>query len=1398
MKKITLLILFAFFSFTNHSIAQTTAIPDANFEQALIDLGLDSDGTVNGQVLTADINTVTSLDVSNRNIVDMGGLEGFSALQILNCSNNDIFFIDAELNPQLRVFNAANNDINGIALDFNSFLEDVDLSGNGITFLNFTSLANISTITLNNMPNLNTVKLKNGNNVGITSISVLNTPNLDCIEVDDPIYSETNWTNVDPQISFSTICLLDPFITTWQTTTTNESITIPTFGGGYLYDIDWGDGIIEEDRTGNATHTFATPGTYTIRIAGPFPRIYFNNLGDKDKILSIEEWGSIRWASMGNAFYGCSNLVINATDAPDLSFTVDLGGMFWLGQSITGGVAHWDVSRATNMTDMFNGAINFNEDISGWNVSNVTHMDGMFNGASSFNQDLNTWNTTSIRFTRFMFNNATSFNGDISTWNVGTLVEMDAMFMGATSFNQDIGGWDTSSMRETDRSFSGATSFNQDIGSWDVSDVFEMHEMFDGATAFNQSLADWDVGDVATMDNMLRGTAISTANYDKTLIGWNTLPSLQSGVTLDVNAVYCASATARQNIINTYNWTINDNGQVNTCTSDKFITTWQTTTANESITIPTTGSGYNYSIDWGDGTIDTVINANATHTYAVAGTYTVAIDGDFPRIFFDNTGDKDKILSIEQWGAIQWSNFSDAFEGCSNLQLNATDTPDLSGVDTLSRMFRDCIILNADLNNWDTSNIRFLNAMFDGATNFNGNISSWDTSSVISMPNVFRNAINFNQDISNWNTTNVQNMVSMFQNARTFNQPIGNWDVSKVTVMRLMFKDAIVFNQNISNWNTANVQNMASMFQNATAFDQPIGNWDVSAVTTINNMFNLAISFNQPLNNWNISSVTNLSSMFNGATLFNQPLDNWNVSNVTIMSALFRNTTFDQSLATWDVSNVTNMFNMFLGSKLSTPNYDATLIAWNDLPILEDSVIFNAGNSQYCQGELARANIISTYNWTILDGDLDLSPPMAICKNITVALDVNGQATIVASDIDDGSSSNCGSVSLSIDIDTFTCADIGDNQVTLTVTDDTIGNTSTCVATVTVIDNTAPVALCQDLTVQLDAAGFATIDPLNVDAGSSDACGIASYELDMDAFTCSNLGANIVTLTVTDVSGNSGTCTATITVEENPTNNCYVELAPIVYLQGASLDPNTGEETLMRDDLRVAGLLSTTSPYADALNCSPVVFITTGNDAIVDWIWVEIRDANDNANIIQGRSALLQRDGNIVDVDGASPLVFTQLAGNYHIAIKHRNHLGIITNSTVALSSTAISANFSDANNPITFGVAAQTSFGMPTDTLGMWAGNANDDSEIIFLNTGAESVDIKQLVLDVSAIESPFGASVFYKPQGYYTEDVNMDGEVIFLNAGNELLTIKDNILAHPNNAIFNSVFFIIQEQLP
>ena len=433
---------------------------------------------------------------------------------------------------------------------------------------------------------------------------------------------------------------------------------------------------------------------------------------------------------------------------------------------------------------------------------------------------------------------------------------MKSMFSGATAFNQDLSNWNTSNVTTMWGMFYDATAFNQDLSSWDTSNVTSMGSMFTSATAFNQDLSNWDIGAVTNMTNMFNGVTLSTANYDSMLDSWSK-QAVQSNVTFSGgNSKYCDLGEAGKAILEGKGWTITDGGKDTSGSCDAFITVWKTIAAGESITIPIApGETYDYTINWGDGSaVESGQTGNATHSYATAGNYDVSITGTFPRIYFDYTGDRIKILEVKQWGSQAWTSMEKAFDGCNNLNITAADMPDLSNVTSLTHMFRSASLETANtVGDWDVSTIQDMEGMFQD-TFINADISGWNTSSVTDMQYMFYGATSFNQNISGWDTSSVTNMGYMFNDATAFNQDISSWDTSAVTTMEGLFYDATSFNQDISSWDTSKVTTMRSMFNGATAFNQDLSSWDTSAVTTMEGLFYDATSFNQDLSNWNISS----------------------------------------------------------------------------------------------------------------------------------------------------------------------------------------------------------------------------------------------------------------------------------------------------------------------------------------------------------------------------------------------------------------------------------------------------------------------------------------------------------------------------------------------------------------
>ena len=374
---------------------------------------------------------------------------------------------------------------------------------------------------------------------------------------------------------------------------------------------------------------------------------------------------------------------------------------------------------------------------------------------------------------------------------------------------------------------------------------------------------------------------------------------------------------------------------------DNFITTWQT--HDSTISIPATGT---YHIKWENlqsgMQADSILSSHTVLYLPDTGVYRITIDTGLHRIHFNNADDGAKLLSIDQWGDIQWISMKDAFLGCNNLTLNAIDVPDLSSVSSTVQMFRGCTKLIGDstMNSWDMSNVKDMGSMFYQAKNFNAIIGDWQIDSVENLTFLFFETDSFNQDIGNWNTSSVKEMRGVFYKSKSFNQDIGNWLTDSVNTMASMFRESPVFNQNISTWNTSRVTDMSSMFELATSFNQDIGNWDVSHVTKMTSMFAINPSFNQNLSSWNVGNVNNFDYTFTQAVSFNH------------------------NLGGWDVSQATTMYQMLSSSGLDLMNYDSTLIGWAILPVL-NNVVLGAYGMEYCAGKSARDSLIQAHNWTI-------------------------------------------------------------------------------------------------------------------------------------------------------------------------------------------------------------------------------------------------------------------------------------------------------------------------------------------------------------------------------------------------------------------------------------------------
>lgn len=388
--------------------------------------------------------------------------------------------------------------------------------------------------------------------------------------------------------------------------------------------------------------------------------------------------------------------------------------------------------------------------------------------------------------------------------------------------------------------------------------------------------------------------------------------------------------------------------------------------------------------------------------------------------------------AIDNWNTANVTNMSEMFNGASafNQPIGSWNT---ANVTNMSGMFANTDAFNQPIGSWDTAKVTDMSSMFSGARAFNQSLNSWDTANVTDMRYTFNDTWSFNQEISNWNTVNVTDMRGMFRHAGSFNRPIGSWNTANVTDMNELFYHARTFNQDIGSWNTANVTNMSELFAFAGAFNGNIGNWNTANVTDMSYMFTSAASFNQPVGSWNTANVTNMRGMFVYAHLFNQPIGSWNTANVTDMSGMFYDASaFNQDIGGWDTGSVITMsgmfkfasafnsnignwntanviemidmfeyasaFNqniglwnvsklkiasgMFKGATLSTVNYDALLDGWA-AQTRQRRVPFDGGGSHYCNGETARAHLITSTRWDITDGGKLCGSGLRIVKKVT-------------------------------------------------------------------------------------------------------------------------------------------------------------------------------------------------------------------------------------------------------------------------------------------------------------------------------------------------------------------------------------------------------------------------------
>lgn len=243
-----------------------------------------------------------------------------------------------------------------------------------------------------------------------------------------------------------------------------------------------------------------------------------------------------------------------------------------------------------------------------------------------------------------------------------------------------------------------------------------------------------------------------------------------------------------------------------------------------------------------------------------------------------------------------------------------------------------------------------------------------------------------------------------------------------------------------------------------------------------------------------------------------------------------------------------------------------------------------------------------------------------------------------------------------------------------------------------------------------------------------------------------------------------------------------VNVAARVFLEG----PYNSGTGLMNDVLRGLGAFPTSDPYpglgyvhtgsSTSGTIVPGALAVSGNDAITDWVLLELRSAVTPATVVASRSCLLQCDGDVVDTDGVSPVPFFVSPGSYHLAVRHRNHLGAMTANPVALNSTPAVVDLTSVSTS-TYGTQARKSITGTFPAEVLWAGDVSFNGLINYIGPGNDRDPILVTVGGTSPNNVVGNA--------YSARDVNMDGEVRYIGSGND----RDPILVNVGSTTPNNV---------
>ena len=1229
-------------SFTETDYCRYTTIPDANFEAALEALGYD-DISGDGQVPTALIEVVTSLDIRDLSISDLTGLEDFTALVTLLCRGNGIDTIDVSQNLLLETLTANNNSFGTIDLSNNTALKSVNLGANGLSTLDVSNNSLLEVLSLQSNGSLTTIDISNNTllkdlktyNSGISTLDISNNTALQTLQVYNTSIATIDVTN-------------NPDLTDFRIHQTN----ITTLDLSNNPDIEQ----LRVNNTGIESLDLSNQVALEKLFANDMSLNYLNVQNGNNGIITT-------FRLTDNPSLSCI-LVDNAADSTTNWTEIDTGVTF----SET-------YCRYTAIPDA-----NFEAALDALGYDDITN------------------------------------DGQVPT----ALIEVVTILHVSSENISDLTGIED---------FAALDDLNIQDNNLSSIDLSHNALLTDLNCAYNNFLS-LDFSSNAVLNSLYANNCL--------------LEQLDLSANTQLQYLYVVD-----NALTSLNY---QNG--NNLNSQFF-----NATGNSNLTCILVDDADYSDLNWGD--IDgqtsfsdtycdyTLIpDANFEAALDALGYDDISSDGQVPTALIEVVTNLD--VSSESI-----SNLTGIEDFTALLDLNIQDNS-LSNVDLSSNLLLEDLncahnsffyldvsantVLNSLYanNNWLIELDLSLNTQLQYLYVVDNQLSYLNYQNGNNTANLFFNATgNSNltcilvDDVS-YSTTNWTSIDAQTSFSNTYCRYTAIPDANFEAALEALGLDDITADGQVP---TVLIENEIGLDVSNESISDLTGIEDFEALVfltcTNNQLTTLDLSSNDELKNLDVSSnALNLLDLNTGISIAVASSNNLKYLDLRNHTSLSQLTVSNNELVYLNLQSGTNT-NMSSGGLNTTNNPDLTCV-------LVDDVAY------------------STTNWTNIDATTGFS--LTYCKytqipdsNFETRLenlgldDISGDGQvptglIIDEEHLDVSFANSGAiydltgiedfyslVNLILDDNVMTSIDLSSNINLSYLTANNTGLTS-----IDLSQNTEMQYVILNDNSDLITVNFQNGSNTNLE-----------YSSDFQATNTPNL-----TCVLVDDSTYS-TTTWTYAIDPQITFNeitcSTIALSVKAFLQGAALNPNTGEETLMRDDLRVGGYVPTTSPYTDALTCVSTVFddggtLGTGakDDNIVDWVWVELRDETDNTIIIDSQSGLLQRDGDVVGVDGISSLKFSQPAESYNVSVNHRSHLGVMSASAIALSGANTVVDLSANSSSVLGTTNAVVNMG------GFFALVAGDFDE----NNQIQNTDINSVILLLGG-------------SGYSKADADMNGQI-------------------------------------